>query len=489
MNRPIQQNLIPEIGFTCSGELTRWTIVATTVGGGSRYPELQIWRPTGANVFDRVEHSKFNEDNRVVTNVYEFRPDPPLQFQNGDVLGIYSPPVPRLKFRYQDSGGPANFYIGGPAQPYLTFSLDNGLVLTNHNDVPLVAVDVSNPECLRGFIDLNTLTIKASILSNNSTDIAYNEATQRVVPDLAFACSGFIHSFTVAARDRGRMSTRVLYPEIQLWRRSETDNNEWLKIAGIGAEAVITRTEYLNVHNYTLAAPVEVVSGDIIGVHQPYTSASILRLYQQEGGPKNHIRNSVANPLDSFNEGDILVYVDRQLPLISAEFSKLYMHNVEFNCLPRQFMIHVYNILHNYFTFTTGTQAVTTTMTVAPSTASQSETHVPSPSPTIAPVSNGTHIPIIASPTIVPVSNGTHIPIIASPTIVVPASSAPTLVPSSSAMPTPQSLTKGLLVAIVMCSVLAVLAVSGVLALGIHMYRRGIWRSTIRSNANRVAAG
>lgn len=115
--------------------------------------------------------------------VYEAIRDPPLQFETGDVLGIYNPTIPALNLMYQKQGGPLNHYIAGPITAPESIDLDGSIpvIMTNRNDYPLVSVEVNPPECASGFIDTDTLLRKASLLTVNSSDLEYREATQRLV--------------------------------------------------------------------------------------------------------------------------------------------------------------------------------------------------------------------------------------------------------------------------------------------------------------------
>lgn len=92
-NNHIHQALFPEIRFVCPGNLTRWTLVASPVGGGSKYPEVHVWRRDGSSDrFTRFKRNKLNENSpSPVSRVYEALRDPPLQFKAGDVLGVYNP--------------------------------------------------------------------------------------------------------------------------------------------------------------------------------------------------------------------------------------------------------------------------------------------------------------------------------------------------------------------------------------------------------------
>ena len=322
-SRDIQQAFFPDMSFTCSGALNKWTIVAKPVGGGSRFPQLQIWRSTGGRSYERVAQSMVDDSVPVATTafVYEHTPTTPLQFQAGDILGVFTPPVPRLTFKYQEQGGPLNYYIGGPATAYATVNLDQPIVLKSRNDYPLVSVNVTNPECARGFIRRDILLVKASILSNNRSDLTYREATQRILPDIAFHCSGVILSYTVAALKSLETSTRRGIPELQLWRRNG-DSTTWVKVQGAGADAAQSDTEELNVYRYTPVPPLPFQEGDILGLYQPYSSASVFKIYLQGSGVTNYYRRPVGSPLDTFRTSMIGVGSERRLPLVSVEVSK-----------------------------------------------------------------------------------------------------------------------------------------------------------------------
>ena len=323
-SRDIQQVLFPDISFTCSGALNKWTIVAKQVVGGSRFPELQIWRSTGGRSYERIARSVVDDSVPVATTafVYEHTPTTPLQFQAGDILGVFTPPVPRLTFKYQREGGPLNYYIGGRATPSTTINLDRPIVLKDANDYPLVSINVTNPECARGFISQDTLLVKASILSNNRSDLTYREATQRIIPDIVFRCSGVILSYTVAALKRRQTSTRRAIPELQLWRRDSGSTTRWVKVQGAGANAAQSDTGELNVYRYTPVPPLSFREGDILGLYQPYSSASVFKIYLQGSGVTNYYRGAVGSPLDSFSTSTVGVGSERRLPLISVEISK-----------------------------------------------------------------------------------------------------------------------------------------------------------------------
>ena len=157
--------------------------MAKPIGGGTRYPEVHVWRRDGvSNTFTRFKRNKLNRDSpSPASKVYEALRDPPLRFEAGDVLGVYSPTVPALSLQYQDEGGFRNYYIDGPIMAPETFNLNAILVQENRNDYPLVSVDVTPPECAVGFIKRDTLLHKASLLTGNNSDLRYREGTQRYI--------------------------------------------------------------------------------------------------------------------------------------------------------------------------------------------------------------------------------------------------------------------------------------------------------------------
>ena len=95
--RERQQRIIPGIKFTCTGTLTKWIIGAhrtLTQAANPRYLQLQIWRlrQGSSNTYDRTTFSDITALNATDDlNVYEYIPNPPLEFQANDFLGLYQP--------------------------------------------------------------------------------------------------------------------------------------------------------------------------------------------------------------------------------------------------------------------------------------------------------------------------------------------------------------------------------------------------------------
>jgi len=137
-----QQRIIPGIRFTCTGMLTKWIIGAQrTLTQSTNHLQLQIWRQINStsNMFYRTNFSNITDLNATDDlNVYEYVPNPSLQFQANDLLGVFQPlraDTQAVVF-YQVGGGPRN-YAYSRSFPIAEYITGGGV----DNDVPLVAVE------------------------------------------------------------------------------------------------------------------------------------------------------------------------------------------------------------------------------------------------------------------------------------------------------------------------------------------------------------
>ena len=144
MRRQQQQRVFPDINFTCSGSLTKW-IVGGTVGsmvGG----EVQIWRRNigSENNYTKVGYSILNATDPDNDNVYEHIPDPPLEFQEGDILGVYQRPagLNGTAIFYHTTTGPANYRNNDTFSILPAPATLNGAILESQYDYPLVTVEI-----------------------------------------------------------------------------------------------------------------------------------------------------------------------------------------------------------------------------------------------------------------------------------------------------------------------------------------------------------
>ena len=140
-----QQRIIPGIRFTCTGVLTKWIIGAQrTMTQTTNHLQLQIWRQRSQtdDTFDRVNFSDLTDLNATrVLNVYEYVPNPPLQFQANDLLGLFQPRSTDTLVYYQEGGGPQNYARFNQDSALSNFTRSGGGV---DRDVSLVAVEINS---------------------------------------------------------------------------------------------------------------------------------------------------------------------------------------------------------------------------------------------------------------------------------------------------------------------------------------------------------
>ena len=130
--------------FLCNGSVTKWIFGAEDQTNNQNVlAKFQIWRQQNSSSYNKVSFSSiaFNEVTLIGTNLYEFIPQTPLQFQEGDIFGVYIPltNLSRLMFYEQTQSGPINRFIDADnALSTITGSLDY-----NANNYPLVTAEIS----------------------------------------------------------------------------------------------------------------------------------------------------------------------------------------------------------------------------------------------------------------------------------------------------------------------------------------------------------
>ena len=134
-----QQLIIPNMTFTSSGSVVRWTFVARYNASATQYPELQVWRENTTGTYVKVGSTGNMEPIQTAyLNVYEYVLDPPLQVLAGDVLGIFQPSYrnSRVHLSFLSDSNHVNRYTK-VSRPQDTFMVAG----SQTNDVlPLVAV-------------------------------------------------------------------------------------------------------------------------------------------------------------------------------------------------------------------------------------------------------------------------------------------------------------------------------------------------------------
>jgi len=109
------------------------------------FPQLEIWRiqSAGSNVYNRTGSTLAEETTENDNQTYEFVPSTPLQFEPGDILGIFNPDKPRLGIYYVETIGPPNYHTTGEGTSPSTASFIISGSTAFQNDLPLITVDIS----------------------------------------------------------------------------------------------------------------------------------------------------------------------------------------------------------------------------------------------------------------------------------------------------------------------------------------------------------
>ena len=142
-----RQIVYPQVKFLCNGTITKWIYGANEMSeSNTDSSELQIWRQTGPDTYTKQGFSSVTANATASPNVHEYYPQTPLQFQQGDILGVFYPEEDdsNIDIYVQRNSGPSNFFINGinpPAPNTLTIS---HLRVTN-NDFPLVSLVIGKP--------------------------------------------------------------------------------------------------------------------------------------------------------------------------------------------------------------------------------------------------------------------------------------------------------------------------------------------------------
>ena len=136
--------------------------------------------------------------------------------------------------------------------------------------------------CANGFIQLDMLrTVAQKILDGSeSTNRLSNEL--RLIPDWNFTCNGTITSILLGADIRS--SGVSLYPEVQIWRRTDPSSPD-REYTIVWSEEIKLDAGYFSpsgVLEYRLSNPFNFQAGDIFGVYQPSQSNSVVRIYYND---------------------------------------------------------------------------------------------------------------------------------------------------------------------------------------------------------------
>ena len=97
--------IVPHLNFTCNGRITNIRIRISRDGTGDNFPSIQVWRLSPSsqlyNLVDEVQiqSSHLNTQLTYLETNIPLTGNNRIQFQSGDVIGLYNPPDSRYDIR------------------------------------------------------------------------------------------------------------------------------------------------------------------------------------------------------------------------------------------------------------------------------------------------------------------------------------------------------------------------------------------------------
>ena len=146
-----RQWVMPDLNFTCSGNVTKWIFAARWYAWRSSYPDLQIWRPIGNGTYMKMQSSKI-DPRQNPTNRYEYTLKQPLEVRTGDIIGIFQPSQAKIRFYMQYYPGNSQImsYYQNDISQFQNFSTF-GQGVREMSVLPLVTVEVETSKCSAPF--------------------------------------------------------------------------------------------------------------------------------------------------------------------------------------------------------------------------------------------------------------------------------------------------------------------------------------------------
>ena len=141
-----RQQISPEMRFTCDGMITKWIVGAEFDSRDNLYPELQIWRKSGDETYEKINGTFIQFPTSVTGRIYEYDDFSPIPVKAGDILGIFFPTFSfsRLILLSAVANRPTQYYrvtdSSDSSSPYNVFNIEHQLVVIS-SYLPLVSVE------------------------------------------------------------------------------------------------------------------------------------------------------------------------------------------------------------------------------------------------------------------------------------------------------------------------------------------------------------
>ena len=143
-----RQQITPSIKFTCDGLITKWIIGAGWLNNGNSYPELQVWRNIGSDLYRKINGTFINILVQNPSKIYEYDTFSPIPVLAGDILGVFMPDYDSSKpgLWSEKDNGPLTYYIAtgetATESPFDTIDLQEMSSLSSQTYHPLVTLEI-----------------------------------------------------------------------------------------------------------------------------------------------------------------------------------------------------------------------------------------------------------------------------------------------------------------------------------------------------------
>ena len=165
-----RQQITPDIRFTCDGMITKWIVGADWRNDFSLYPELQIWRSNGNDMYQKINGTFIEVETESENQIYEYDDFAPIPVQAGDILGVFvlHRRDSKLRLRAESGYGPTNYYIptadSDTVSPYDSIDLQQDTPQVSSSVYhPLVTVEIGK-HILQSVVYSNSVIRKRSIV-------------------------------------------------------------------------------------------------------------------------------------------------------------------------------------------------------------------------------------------------------------------------------------------------------------------------------------
>ena len=185
VNPDQRQQITPDIKFTCDGMITKWIVGARWVSSDSLYPELQVWRNIGNDVYQKRNGTFITTPIENSNRIYEYDNFSPIPFQEGDILGVFLPgnELAGLSLLSETIDSPTNYYLTTDdfdfESPFDTIDMQSTQSLRSQAYHPLVSVEIGK---------LNIITSKLCLIIQISSHLQLKTVLQVMQHHLWYVC-------------------------------------------------------------------------------------------------------------------------------------------------------------------------------------------------------------------------------------------------------------------------------------------------------------